>query len=153
MRRPGSQSVVFFMLILKLSLILILASKSPAIFEKEQKVHKMLDLLLTEIAYIFKLTIQTFLAPFTSIGLHRTLLCPSDIINPWRVAGGVPPPEVQEIPKTDLRTLAEARLFMIAKQTKMREILWEDTKTELERYKHRNLRLGRNKSRPLIAAG
>ena len=91
--------------------------------------------------------------PFTSIGLHRTLLCPSDIINPWRVAGGVPPPEVQEIPKTDLRTLAEARMFMIAKQTKMREILWEDTKTELERYKQGNLRLGRNKRRPLIAAG
>ena len=43
------------MLILKMSLILILASKSAEIFEKEQKVHKMLDLLLTELVYIFKL--------------------------------------------------------------------------------------------------
>ena len=35
----------------------------------------------------------------------------------------------------------------------MTEILWEETKLELERYKPGKLKLGRNKSAPLIEAG
>ena len=91
--------------------------------------------------------------PYASIGLNQTLLCPSDLINPWRVASASEPPDVQEIPRSDLQTLTDAKMTMTIKQTKMREILWEETKLELERYKPGKLKLGQNKSAPLIEAG
>jgi 2'-5' RNA ligase len=86
--------------------------------------------------------------PFAPFGLNQTLLCPADLISPWRVAGVHGPPKVQEIPDSGLQTLVEAKRIMTIKQDKMTEILWEETRTEVERYKPGNLKLGKNKSHP-----
>jgi 2'-5' RNA ligase len=43
----------------------------------------------------------------------------------------------------------EAKRVMTIKQDKMTEILWEETRTEVERYKPGNLKLGKNKGHPL----
>jgi hypothetical protein len=86
--------------------------------------------------------------PFSPFGINQTLLCPADLVNPWRVAGVHGPPKVQEIPDSGLQTLVEAKRIMTIKQEKMTEILWEETQTEVERYKPGNLKLGKNKSHP-----
>ena len=86
--------------------------------------------------------------PFAPFGLNQTLLCPADLISPWRVAGVHGPPKVQEIPDSGLQTLVEAKRIMTIKQDKMTEILWEETRTEVERYKPGNLKLGKKQKSP-----
>jgi 2'-5' RNA ligase len=86
--------------------------------------------------------------PFSPFGVNQTLLCPADLINPWRVAGVHGAPKVQEIPESGLQTLTEAKRIMTIKQDKMQEILWEETKIEVDRFKPGNLKLGKNKSHP-----
>ena len=86
--------------------------------------------------------------PFQPFGLNQTLLCPADLVNPWRVASVHGPPRVQELPESGLQTLVEAKRVMTIKQDKMSEILWEETHGEVERFKPGNLKLGKNKSQP-----
>ena len=91
--------------------------------------------------------------PFGPVGVNQTMLCPADLINPWRVARDHGAPGVQEVPESGLKNLMQAKRTMTVKQQRMQEILWEDTRNEMKRYMPGKLKLGKNKSNPHVEAG
>ena len=91
--------------------------------------------------------------PYTNVGLNQSLMCPSDILTPWKVPSASSPPDVQELPESGLQTLLDARKAMCVKQHKMREIQMEELRTNVDRFKSGRLKLGSNKSSPQIEPG
>ena len=91
--------------------------------------------------------------PYTSVGLNQSFMCPSDILTPWKVSSASNPPDVQELPETKLQTLLDARKAMCVKQGKIREIMMEELRTDVLRFKAGKLKLGSNKSSPQIRPG
>ena len=80
---------------------------------------------------------------------NELLLAPCDFITPWRGSA----PSVQELPPTRLKSLAEARRFLMVKQEKMRQIRREELRLEIDRFKQGNLKLGHNKKISDISLG
>ena len=87
--------------------------------------------------------------PYATSETNHLLLTPADTLTPWR---GLEP-TVQHLPKTKLRSLAEARRLMVIKQERMKEVLMENTRLEVKRFRAGNLKLGKNKSSPQIQVG
>ena len=92
-------------------------------------------------------------SPYSPIGDNQTLLCPADFVNPWRMHENQGTLEVQETPASNLQSLEKAKHVLTIKQELMRQILHEETKCQLDRFKPGRLRLGRNKSNPILAPG
>jgi hypothetical protein len=87
--------------------------------------------------------------PYTKIGLNSTLMCPGDIMTPWKNQS----PGVQDLPETKLETLLDAQRTMTIKQSKMRAIMIEELKLEVTRFKAGQLKLGCNKNSPQVSRG
>ena len=87
--------------------------------------------------------------PYATSETNHLLLTPADTLTPWR---GLEP-TVQHLPKTKLRSLAEARRLMVIKQERIKEVLMENTRLEVKRFRAGNLKLGKNKSSPQIQVG
>ena len=87
--------------------------------------------------------------PYTKIGLNSTLMCPGDIMTPWKNQS----PGVQDLPEIKLQTLLDAQRTMTIKQSKMRAIMTEELKLEVTRFKAGQLKLGRNKNSPQVSPG
>ena len=87
--------------------------------------------------------------PYTSAGINTFLFAPADTLTPWKGIN----PSVQELPDSRLKTMAEARRIMVVKHEKMREILEEDIRLEVNRYRSGKLKLGHNKSETHVSVG
>ena len=87
--------------------------------------------------------------PYTRIGLNSTLMCPGDIMTPWKNQS----PGVQDLPEIKLQTLLDAQRTMTIKQSKMRAIMTEELKLEVTRFKAGQLKLGCNKNSPQVSPG
>ena len=87
--------------------------------------------------------------PYTRIGLNSSLMCPGDIITPWKNQN----PGVQDLPEMKLQTLLDAQRAMTIRQSKMRTIMMEELRLEVTRFKAGQLKLGSNKNSPQISPG
>ena len=87
--------------------------------------------------------------PYTRIGLNSTLMCPGDIMTPWKNQS----PGVQDLPEIKLQTLLDAQRTMTIKQSKMRAIMTEELRLEVIRFKAGQLKLGCNENSPQISPG
>ena len=87
--------------------------------------------------------------PYLESGPNNILLAPADFLTPWRGA----PPEVQELPEHNLRSLGDARRTMLENQEKLRELAVEEIRRSKSRFKAGKLKLGKNKSSPTVEVG
>ena len=91
--------------------------------------------------------------PYLPIGDNHTLLSPADLVNPWRRHENQGELEVQQTPPSNLESLRKAKHILTIKQDLMRQILYEETKCQLNRFKPGRLKLGKNKNNPSIDPG
>ena len=87
--------------------------------------------------------------PYLESGPNNLLLAPADFLTPWRGTQ----PEVQRLPEHDLRSLADARRTMIVRQEKLKELAVEEIRRSKSRFKSGRLKLGKNKSSPMVEVG
>ena len=69
--------------------------------------------------------------PYQDVGPNSTLLCPADVLTPWK---GMEP-EVQCLPENKLKSLMETRRRMIIKQQKLKEIMMEEIRNKTNRFR------------------
>merc|ERR1711984_41532 len=74
---------------------------------------------------------------------------PLHFLTPWRGTQT----EVQSLPEHNLRSLADARRTMIVRQEKLKELAIEEIRSSKSRFKSGRLKLGKNKSSPIIEVG
>ena len=87
--------------------------------------------------------------PYQDVGPNSTLLCPADFLTPWKGQE----PEVQCLPENKLKSLLETRRKMIIKQEKLKEIMMEEIRNEVNRFRGGQLKLGNNKNSPNANVG
>ena len=87
--------------------------------------------------------------PYLESGPNSLLLAPADFLTPWRGAQ----PAVQSLPEHNLRSLADARITIIVRQEKLKELAIEEIRSSKSRFKSGRLKLGKNKSSPIVEVG
>ena len=70
--------------------------------------------------------------PYTNVGMNQSLMCPSDILTPWKVSSASNPPDVQELPEPSYKHC------QTHEKGKMREIMLEELRTDVLRFKAGN---------------
>ena len=78
--------------------------------------------------------------PYQQVPGNVRLLAPADFVTPWRTM----PPQVRDLPESNLKTLSEAKRTMDIIQERMRGIVKEEIQTLVERFKQGKLKLGIN---------
>ena len=86
--------------------------------------------------------------PYLDIGNYG-LLSPQHLINPW-TNGRV---RVREIPANSIQELREARGILLNQMEKLNTQVTEEIAIDVERWKQKKLKLGKNKSDERISVG
>ena len=86
--------------------------------------------------------------PYLDIGNYG-LLSPQHLINPW-TNGRV---RVREIPANSIQELREARGILLNQMAKLNTQVSEEIAIDVERWKQKKLKLGKNKSDERISVG
>ena len=86
--------------------------------------------------------------PYLAVGNYG-LLTPQHLINPW-TNGRV---RVREIPTNSVQELRELRGILVNQMAKLNTQISEEIAIDVERWKQRRLKLGKNKSEEKVAVG